>query len=51
VIDEAAFAKNGDNKVDGSMMGESDQAHAVRLWRRGVSLLEFGWKEPRQFFL
>jgi hypothetical protein len=54
VIDEAAFAKIGDNKVDGSMMEIWEKAikpNAVRLRRRGADLLEFGRKEPGQFFL
>jgi hypothetical protein len=50
VIDEAAFAKDGNNKVDGSIkenLGESDQADFVRLLRRGARLLELGRKESR----
>ena len=42
VIDEAAFAKNGDNKVDGSMMEIWEKAIKPTLFDYGVTLGSFG---------
>ena len=53
VIDEAAFTKDGDNRLDDSMMAlwEGDQADLIRLWRRGLGVLELRGQEPGQLLL
>src|SRR5258706_427384 len=54
VIDEAAFAKNGDNKVDGSMMEIWEKAIKPTLFDYGGDVLicsNSAGKNPDKFFL
>jgi hypothetical protein len=53
VIDEAAFAKNGDNKVDGSMMEIWEKAIKPTLFNYGGEVLicsNSAGKNPDNFF-
>jgi hypothetical protein len=54
VIDEAAFAKEGDVNSDDSMMAIWEKAikpTPLRLWRQGARLLELRRQKPRQLLL